>query len=74
MYAYHRSAFCCVRPPGHHASTEKASGFCFLNNAGIAAKYAQKAYDVKRVAVLDFDVHHGDGEAPLFSFTHYVIP
>ena len=62
------------RPPGHHASTEKSSGFCFFNNAGIAAKYAQKTCDVKRVAVLDFDVHHGDGELYLLQCSHYMIP
>lgn len=56
-----KSIFCCVRPPGHHAETSKMCGFCFLANAGIAAKYAQSRYGVKRVAVLDFDVHHGNG-------------
>ena len=54
-------AFCCVRPPGHHATRAKSQGFCFLNNVGIAAKYAQKKYGVERIAVLDFDVHHGNG-------------
>jgi acetoin utilization deacetylase AcuC-like enzyme len=47
-----RTAFCCVRPPGHHAERDRASGFCFLNNAGIAAKYAQSVYGIPRVAVL----------------------
>jgi acetoin utilization deacetylase AcuC-like enzyme len=56
------SAFCCVRPPGHHAHRGKAGGFCFMNNAGIGARYAQSVYEgIKKVAVLDFDVHHGDG-------------
>jgi acetoin utilization deacetylase AcuC-like enzyme len=56
------SAFCCVRPPGHHAHRGKAGGFCFMNNAGIGARYAQSVYGgIKKVAVLDFDVHHGDG-------------
>ncbi len=54
------TVFCCVRPPGHHATREKSMGFCFLSNAGIAAKYAYHKYK-KRVAVLDFDVHHGNG-------------
>ena len=54
------TVFCCVRPPGHHATREKSMGFCFLSNAGIAAKYAYHKYN-KRVAVLDFDVHHGNG-------------
>jgi acetoin utilization deacetylase AcuC-like enzyme len=54
-----RSVFCCVRPPGHHAEMNTAMGFCFLANAGIAAKHAQAVYGIERVAVLDFDVHHG---------------
>ena len=62
---YARSCFCAVRPPGHHAETNRAMGFCFFNGAGIAAKYAQSKYGeshgVKKVAVLDFDVHHGNG-------------
>ena len=57
-----RSAFCCVRPPGHHAERNRACGFCFLNNVGIASRYAQEKYGVKKVAVLDFDVHHGNGK------------
>jgi len=56
-----RSTFCCVRPPGHHASRSKACGFCFFNNVAIGAKYAQTQYGVGKVAVLDFDVHHGNG-------------
>lgn len=56
-----RSAFCCVRPPGHHAERNRACGFCFFNNAAIGARYAQEKYDVKKVAVIDFDVHHGNG-------------
>ena len=55
------SAFCAVRPPGHHAERNKACGFCFLNNAAIAAKHAQTVYNIGKVAVLDFDVHHGNG-------------
>lgn len=55
------TAFCAVRPPGHHAETDRACGFCFFNNAGIGARYAQEKYGVKNVAVLDFDVHHGNG-------------
>lgn len=57
----HRSAFCCVRPPGHHATRSRSMGFCFVNNAAIGARYAQTKYGVGRVAVLDFDVHHGNG-------------
>ena len=55
------NAFCCVRPPGHHAMRSQAMGFCFFNNVAIAAKYALQRYDIKRVAVVDFDVHHGNG-------------
>jgi acetoin utilization deacetylase AcuC-like enzyme len=57
----HKTAFCCVRPPGHHAERDKACGFCFLSNAAIGARYAQEKYGVKKVAVVDFDVHHGNG-------------
>ena len=56
------TAFCGVRPPGHHAERNKMCGFCFFNNVAIGARYAQKKYGVKRVAVLDFDVHHGNGK------------
>ena len=55
------AAFCCIRPPGHHAERNRSMGFCFLNNAGIAAKYSQSKYNIGKVAVLDFDVHHGNG-------------
>ena len=55
------NAFCSVRPPGHHATRTKAMGFCFFNNVAIAAKYALQRYNMKRVAVVDFDVHHGNG-------------
>ena len=55
------NAFCSVRPPGHHATRDKAMGFCFFNNVAIAAKYVLDRYHLKRVAVVDFDVHHGNG-------------
>eukprot|EP01039_Chlorochromonas_danica_P006519 gene6519-7190_t len=55
------TAFCCIRPPGHHAEPDRAFGFCFFNNIGIGVKYLQSKYSVKKVAVLDFDVHHGNG-------------
>ncbi|SDO09503.1 Acetoin utilization deacetylase AcuC [Rhodoferax sp. OV413] len=55
------NAFCAVRPPGHHACRDQAMGFCFLNNVAIAAKYALERHGLKRVAIVDFDVHHGNG-------------
>ena len=61
------NAFCAVRPPGHHAAANKASGFCFFNNVAIAAKYAVERHGLKRVAVVDFDVHHGDGTENILS-------
>lgn len=56
-----RSAFCSIRPPGHHAAYSKSSGFCVFNNVAIGAKYALEKLGLKRVAIIDFDVHHGDG-------------
>ena len=55
------NAFCCVRPPGHHAHHAKAEGFCIFNNVAIAALYARDVLKLKRIAVLDIDAHHGDG-------------
>ena len=55
------NAFCAVRPPGHHATRGKAMGFCFINNVAVAAKYALERHGLKRVAIIDFDVHHGNG-------------
>jgi len=54
-------AFCNVRPPGHHAEYDKAMGFCFFNSIAVAAKHALNQYQLERVAILDFDVHHGNG-------------
>ncbi|WP_295960362.1 histone deacetylase family protein [Rhodoferax sp.] len=55
------NAFCAVRPPGHHAGRDTSSGFCFFNNVAIAANYALERHGLKRVAIVDFDVHHGNG-------------
>ncbi len=55
------NAFCAVRPPGHHAMRDQAMGFCFVNNVAVAAKYALERHGLQRVAIIDFDVHHGNG-------------
>lgn len=55
------NAFCAVRPPGHHAESHRAMGFCLLNNAAIGARWAQRKHGVDRVAIVDWDVHHGNG-------------
>src|SRR5690554_4690219 len=62
-----RSAFCSVRPPGHHAESGRAMGFCFFNNVAVAAAHALDHYGLKRVAIIDFDVHHGNGTEEIFS-------
>lgn len=61
-----QNAFVASRPPGHHAEKEKAMGFCFFNNAAIAARHAQKVHGVERVAIVDWDVHHGNGTQDIF--------
>ena len=61
------NAFAAVRPPGHHAEPSRPMGFCLFNNAGIAAQHARAAHGLRRVAVVDFDVHHGNGTQALFA-------
>jgi acetoin utilization deacetylase AcuC-like enzyme len=60
------NAFCALRPPGHHAESNRAMGFCLFNQIAIAARYAQARHDAERVAVIDFDVHHGNGTQDIF--------
>ena len=60
------NAFCQVRPPGHHAESNRAMGFCLFNNVAIAAHYARARYGAERIAVVDFDVHHGNGTQEIF--------
>ena len=58
--------FCAVRPPGHHAETSRVNGFCFINNAAVAARFMQFHYNIKKIAIIDFDVHHGNGTQEIF--------
>lgn len=60
------NAFCAVRPPGHHAEPETAMGFCLLNSAAIGARHAQRGHGLSRVAIVDWDVHHGNGTQAVF--------
>jgi len=60
------NAFCAMRPPGHHAETVRPMGFCFFNTAAIIARHAQKKHGAERVAIVDFDVHHGNGSQEIF--------
>lgn len=67
------NAFCAVRPPGHHAESARAMGFCFFNNIAIAARHALEAWGLCRVAIVDFDVHHGNGTEEIFSGDERVL-
>jgi len=61
-----KNAFCAVRPPGHHAEKQKAMGFCVYNNVAVGAYYLLEKYNLKKVAIIDFDVHHGNGTQDIF--------
>ena len=61
-----KNAFCCVRPPGHHAEKDKAMGFCIYNNVAVGANYLIEKYKYKKIAIIDFDVHHGNGTQDIF--------
>ena len=67
------SAFCPVRPPGHHACRARAMGFCIFNNVAVAARHAIAAHGLERVAIIDFDVHHGNGTEDIFSDDEHVV-
>lgn len=84
MAGEYQNAFCCVRPPGHHAEPGTTMGFCFFNNIAIAVQHLRSQYDIKKVAVIDFDVHQGNGTIEIFqkipsvlfcsSFQHPLYP
>jgi acetoin utilization deacetylase AcuC-like enzyme len=67
------NAFCAVRPPGHHATHARAMGFCVFNNIAVGAAYALRRHGLKRVAIVDFDVHHGNGTEDIFAGNEQVL-
>ena len=68
-----QSAFCCVRPPGHHAEKTRAMGFCLFNNVAVGAAHALESHGLRRIAILDFDVHHGNGTEDIFAGDQRVL-
>jgi len=73
MSGAHYTAFCAVRPPGHHAESRRAMGFCVFNNIAVGAAHALEAHGLERVAIVDFDVHHGNGTEEIFSDDERVL-
>lgn len=73
MNKKHNHIFCKVRPPGHHAGIKRATGFCIFNNIAIGAAYAMQQFGLKRIAIVDFDVHHGDGTEEIFIHDERVL-
>ena len=67
------NAFCAVRPPGHHATRDSAMGFCFFNNVAVAARHALDVHGLERVAIIDFDVHHGNGTEDIIAGDERVL-
>ncbi len=66
MNRHARNVFCAVRPPGHHAEREQVMGFCLFNNAAVGARHAQRVHGAGRIAIIDWDVHHGNGTQEIF--------
>lgn len=73
MTGYPRQAFCAVRPPGHHAERDRAMGFCIFNNIAVGAAHAIEEHGLERVAIIDFDVHHGNGTEHIFTGNDKVL-
>jgi acetoin utilization deacetylase AcuC-like enzyme len=73
MEGWAKAAFVAMRPPGHHAERERAMGFCLFNNAAVAAYHARKHWGLTRIAVVDFDVHHGNGTQDIFGPDKYLF-
>jgi len=73
MNKKHNHVFCKVRPPGHHAGRKQTAGFCIFNNIAIGTAYAMQQFGLKRIAIIDFDVHHGDGTEEIFIHDERVL-